>query len=188
MEQREMTPEHDLSFEQSFDTHAPPGIIAAVLPTGDSACALALNLRDSAALSLAQIRVIGPREHELERQIEPGTPGTWFCILHSRLLRAVAGLSLGGILGLALNDTAFDAIAASRGLAVSAILMIALFLAFLAASLLGVQPRRERLLRELRNGARHGNWAVVAHPATEQQAHRALRVFERTHLDLILAP
>jgi len=163
-----MTPQtHPLFAEKSLT------LVAALFGDGRQATLAAERLRQAQA----DVEIVRPGDKHWMRKVEPEGPairrGAW----RSHFTLMLAGLLMGVLLSFVLIST-WAAAAASPVLTGIAVTLISTFAGGMLAGLLTLRPDRSAVAMQLREGLKHGRWAVVAHPrdaASAAQADDTLR-------------
>ncbi len=158
-----MTPQSNPLFAEKSLT-----LVAALFGDGRQATMAAERLRQAQA----DVDIVQPGDKKWMRKVEPEGPairrGAW----RSHITLMSAGFVLGLLVSFLLIGN-WAAAAASPWMTGMAVTFFATLAGGMLAGLLTLRPDRSAVAMQLRDGLKHGRWAVVAHPRDEASATQA---------------
>lgn len=158
-------------------------LVAADFRSSESAENAAEHVRHE--LTRGTVNVVPPNDPDLARKMEPEQAGIWRTMIRSHLVFGVAGLLLGLGVAAALLASGAAAAVASPTMTLIFLGMFGAFVGMLVGGLVTLRPDHARVITQVREATRHGRWAVVAHPRSEQEAQAASRVLTGAGGDVI---
>lgn len=156
--------------------------VAAVFESESGARAAAVAVRDAAGLSEAQVRVLSPADGKLRhslfgRKVQPESSGIVRTFWRSHLVLGGIGGAIGLFIWSAWGSNPL--IASSPVGALIALVGFGITFGMLAAGLLTLRPDQAALFTQLRSKLQAGQWGVVFHPTTPEQADAATQALGR---------
>lgn len=165
--------------------------VAGLFSTRTAAENAARHLQVDSGLGDDQVSVISPAEGRLShnaalaRAIEPEQQGIWVTIVRAHVTMGVIGLLMGLLLYAILMLVGNEALRSTPIIGLWAIAGFGAIFGLLAGGLLAMRPDHGRVIRVVRQGLRHGRWAVVAHPVSADQAHQAEEALRHDSLKMV---
>jgi hypothetical protein len=138
------------------------------------------QVKDVAGLEDRQVQVVGPRDPQWSRKLEPEGVGIARTAIRAHLTCALAGLSLA-LVAWSLMYLADVVVIASTPL--PSLIALALFgtmLGLMLGGALTMRPDHELMIDKVRQATRTGRWALVVHPVSRSQFDLALAMLQST--------
>lgn len=136
--------------------------------------------RGSAVRAFHALRMISPRrlgtalitpsDPRLGRKMEPECNGIWHALVRAHAWLGLAGAVAGLALAALVLAGGWSAALASPGATVALGGVYGVFVGLLAAGLLTLRPDRARVTAQVREASDQGQWSVVTHPVSAQEA------------------
>lgn len=154
--------------------------VAGLFASKPDAVAACQDLLQVTGFSPAQVRLLSPtdsvaaRPDTFERAVEPEEPGIWRTIIRAHVTMAVLGAVLGFAIYLGLMTAEHPALMSTPSMGLVVFTSFGATFGLLIGGALAIRPDHGWLMSLIRRGLQDGQWAVVAHPVSPEQTHRAM--------------
>ena len=141
----------------------------------------AQQVKRTTGLVDAQVKLVGPPDGDatgspaFSSKLEPEQAGIWRTLVRAHLVSGTAGVVAGLLLYLGFVAANNAAVTSTPGMSLVAFVFFGGLFGLLVGGLLTARPDHIFVITSVRRAIRKGRWAVVIHPVTKAQIHRAMK-------------
>jgi len=138
------------------------------------------QVKSAAGLEDRQLLVVGPRDPQWGRKVEPEGVGIARTAVRAHLTCGLAGLSLALVAWSFLYLADVVVIASTPLPSLIALALFGTMLGLMLGGALTIRPDHDAMIDKVRQATRSGRWALVVHPVSRTQFDLALAILQAT--------